>query len=121
MRPPKPRSAQRRLPTGIWTIIQRFGLNHRWFHIHAKFCTFIFPPLESPINSYKASSYMTMAINKWNYKCNFGFGISTPVGPPINVHMSELKQRIAGMSLDKRALLEQRLLRTHSLRGRQQT
>jgi len=35
--------------------------------------------------------------------------------------MSELKQRIAGMSLDKRALLEQRLLRTHSLRGRQQT
>ena len=40
---------------------------------------------------------------------------------PINVHMSELKQRIAGMSLDKRALLEQRLLRTHSLRGRQQT
>ena len=35
--------------------------------------------------------------------------------------MSQLKERIAGMSLDRRALLEQRLLGLHGLRSRPQT
>jgi hypothetical protein len=35
--------------------------------------------------------------------------------------MSQLKERIAGMSLDRRALLEQRLLQVHGLRGRRQS
>jgi alpha-ketoglutarate-dependent taurine dioxygenase len=35
--------------------------------------------------------------------------------------MNQLKERIAGMSLDRRSLLEQRLLRLHGLRSRPQT